>query len=110
MTIIMCVCVAIAGLLLDLRGVQVCLWLWTSVCTSFSRTMDTVEPAPSTVPGEKGGGDGEKSSAVATPTTGKEPLLGTHYQVCRVDNSSHVGEVIQRRSNFENGFIEYCTN
>ena len=52
-----------------------------SVYAPFTRTIDTVEPAPSTVPGEKGGGDGEKSSAVATPTTGKEPLLGTHYHM-----------------------------
>ena len=69
--------------------------------------MDTVEPAPSTVSGERATGDGEKSSTVATPTTGKEPLLGTHYHVRRTDNSSHVGEVIQRRSNFENGLTEY---
>ena len=74
---------------------------------SMPHSLDTVESAPSTVPGEKGGCDGEKSSAVATPTTRKEPLLRTHCRVRRADNSSHVGEVIQRRLNFENGLTEY---
>ena len=91
--------------------------LWYNVLSAtcvFTRNsvMDALETTPiSSSPGTGGGGggegEGEKLLNVTTPTTGKEPLLGTHYHVRRGDNSWHVGEVIQRRTNFENGLTEY---
>ena len=68
--------------------------------------MDATETA-SVASSSGGKGVGEKPSAFSTPVTGKEPLLSTHYHVRCADDTWHVGEVIQRRSNFENGFTEY---
>ena len=68
--------------------------------------MDALETA-SVASSSGGKGEGEKPPAFSTPVTGKEPLLSTHYHVRRADDTWHVGEVIQRRSNFENGFTEY---
>ena len=36
----------------------------------------------------------------------REPSLTTHYNVRRSDNTWHVGEVIQKRTNTENGLTE----
>ena len=68
--------------------------------------MDGMETA-SVASSSGGKGEGERPPAFSTPVTGKEPLLSTHYHVRRADNTWHVEEVIQRRSNFENGFTEY---
>ena len=68
--------------------------------------MDAVETA-SVASSSGAKGDGERMPTVSTPNTGKEPLLATHYHVRRNDDTWHVGEVIQRRSNLENGLTEY---
>ena len=68
--------------------------------------MDALETA-SVAFSSGGKGEGEKPTAFSTPATGKEPLLSTHYHVRRADDTWHVGEVIQRRSNDDNGFTEY---
>jgi histone acetyltransferase MYST1 len=61
-------------------------------------------------------GDGGDNKPAATPTSAgtpsgatstKEPVLSTHYHVRRIDGSWHVGEVIQKRNNLENGLTEY---
>ena len=91
-----------------------------SLCSPFSAEMDTTNepstPATTTAGSGTGGDSGDKQSATpasaATPgggatTTTKEPILSTHYHVRRTDGSWHVGEVIQKRNNLENGLTEY---
>ena len=63
-----------------------------------------------TQPPSVGKGEGEKPPSLPStpaPATDKEPSLATHYHVRRGDDTWHVGEVIQRRSNHENGLTEY---
>ena len=67
--------------------------------------MEAVETASLASSGDKG--DGDKTPSVSTPTSGKEPSLATHYHVRRSDSTWHVGEVIQKRSNLENGLTEF---
>ena len=78
----------------------------------FLAEMDS-SSAPTAVTGK--GDDGDNNPA-ATPTPAgtpsgatstKEPVLSTHYHVRRIDGSWHVGEVIQKRNNLENGLTEY---
>ena len=58
------------------------------------------------------GDEAEKQSTTGPATPGaapatQEPSLSTHYHVRRVDGGWHVGEVIQKRNNLENGLTEY---